>query len=177
MWIFFALWIAHYANRSLIFPWRVHTTGKAIPLTIVASAVGFNVMNAGLNGFYLGSLAAYPISWLADPRFLVGFALFLFGAIINIWADNKLIALRGHSEADYSVPRGGWFELISCPNHFGEVLEWFGFALMCWNLPALSFAIWTAANLIPRAISHHRWYLRVFADYPKRRKAVIPGIL
>src|SRR5271169_2541699 len=30
MWVFFALWVAHYTNRSLIFPWRVHTAGKAI---------------------------------------------------------------------------------------------------------------------------------------------------
>ncbi len=75
------------------------------------------------------------------------------------------------------VPRGGLFELVSCPNLSGEILQWFGFALMCWNLPALSFAIWTAANLIPRAISHHRWYRTHFADYPKSRRAVVPGIL
>jgi len=66
---------------------------------------------------------------------------------------------------------------VSCPNLFGEIVEWSGFAMMCWNLPALSFAIWTAANLIPRAISHHRWYRQRFADYPAARKAVIPFIL
>jgi hypothetical protein len=176
-WIFFALWVAHYANRSLIFPWRVHTTGKTIPLLIVVSAIGFNVVNAGLNGFFLGWLARYPQSWLADPRFIIGIVMFLAGAAVNIWADNKLIALRNGDGAQYSVPRGGLFEFVSCPNLFGEVVEWFGFALMCWNLPALSFAIWTAANLIPRAISHHRWYRQHFADYPRTRRAVIPGVL
>jgi steroid 5-alpha reductase family enzyme len=134
-------------------------------------------MNAGLNGFYLGSLATYPPSWLADPRFIIGIALFLFGAAMNIWADNRLIALRADGVVTYSIPSGGLFEFVSCPNLFGEIVEWFGFALMCWNLPALSFAIWTAANLIPRALSHHRWYRRAFADYPQRRKAIIPGIL
>src|SRR3569623_583764 len=69
MWIFFTAWVAHYANRSLIFPWRTKTRGKTIPLVIVLSAVGFNLVNAGLNGFYLGSLADYPNAWLADPRF------------------------------------------------------------------------------------------------------------
>jgi hypothetical protein len=178
MWIFFALWIAHYANRSLIFPWRVRTAGKTIPLAIVASAIGFNVVNAGLNGYYLGWLApTYPLSWLGDPRFICGIALFFFGAATNIWADDKLIALRRDGTAEYSVPCGGLFEYVSCPNLLGEILEWFGFALMCWNLPALSFAIWTAANLIPRAISHHRWYRHRFADYPKRRNAIFPGVL
>jgi hypothetical protein len=69
------------------------------------------------------------------------------------------------------------FEWISCPNLFGEIVEWFGFALMCWSLPALSFAIWTAANLIPRALSHHAWYRGHFPDYPQARRAVIPFVL
>jgi hypothetical protein len=48
---------------------------------------------------------------------------------------------------------------------------------MCWSLPALSFAIWTAANLAPRALSHHAWYRARFADYPKQRRALIPFML
>lgn len=176
MWIFFTAWVAHYANRSLIFPWRTKTRGKTIPLVIVLSAVGFNLVNAGLNGFYLGSLADYPDAWLADPRFQIGALLFLAGAAMNIWSDNRLIALRSNTQ-DYAIPRGGLFEWISCPNLFGEIVEWCGFALMCWNLPALAFAIWTAANLIPRARSHHAWYRRHFADYPRTRRAVIPFLL
>ncbi len=178
MWIFAAFWAAHYTNRSLIFPWRVRTTGKTIPLAIVAAAVSFNAVNAGLNGYYLGSLAIYPVGGLSDPRFIVGAAAFLAGAAVNIWADEKLIALRtGGAATDYIVPRGGLFELVSCPNLLGEIVEWSGFALMCWNLPALSFAIWTAANLIPRALSHHAWYRDHFGDYPPARRAVIPLLL
>jgi len=177
MWVFFALWVAHYANRSLIFPWRTKTRGKTIPLAIVLGAVSFNLVNAGLNGFYLGTLAHYPDRWLADPRFIVGLALFLAGAAINIHSDNRLIGLRSGSGQGYVIPRGGLFEWISCPNLFGEVVEWCGFALMCWNLPALSFAVWTAANLIPRALSHHAWYRAQFADYPAQRRAVIPLVL
>ena len=63
------------------------------------------------------------------------------------------------------------------PNHFGEIMEWLGFALMCWNLASLSFVVWTCSNLLPRALHHHKWYLQHFADYPKDRKAVIPFLL
>ena len=35
----------------------------------------------------------------------------------------------------------------------------------------------SAANLIPRAITTQRWYREKFPDYPKERKALIPGIL
>jgi hypothetical protein len=44
-------------------------------------------------------------------------------------------------------------------------------------MPALSFAIWTIANLLPRALQHHRWYQQTFSEYPAERKAVIPFIL
>jgi len=178
MWIFFAFWVAHYTNRSMIFPWRMRTAGKTIPLAIVASAVGFNAVNAGLNGYYLGWHASYPASWMWDIRFIAGAAAFLLGAFANIWADEKLIGIRsGGTSTSYAVPRGGLFETVSCPNHLGEIVEWFGFALMCWNLPALSFAFWTAANLIPRSLSHHAWYSKHFPDYPHDRSAVIPFLL
>ena len=103
--------------------------------------------------------------------------LFLFGFIINIQSDNYLLSLRKPGESGYSIPKGRWFGLVSCPNHFGEILEWTGFALMAWNLPAFSFAVWTAANLIPRAISHHKWYHAHFEHYPADRKAVIPYLV
>lgn len=178
MWVFFALWAAHYTNRSLIFPWRTRTRGKTMPLAIAGSAAIFNIMNAGLNGLFLGwSGVVYHVEWLSDPRFIIGIAIFALGAGINIWADNKLINLRSGNEQGYVIPRGGLFNAISCPNHFGEIIQWSGFALMCWNLPALSFAIWTAANLIPRAVSHHAWYKRTFGDYPQERRAVIPALL
>lgn len=178
MWVFFAFWTGHYINRSLIFPWRVRTTGKTIPVLIVVCAIFFNAVNAGLNGYYLGSLATYPVAWLWDVRFIAGALMFVAGAFINIRADNALIALRKSGGAsDYAIPRGGAFELVSCANHFGEIVQWSGFALACWNLPALSFAIWTAANLIPRSLSHQAWYRRHFADYPPARKAVIPFLL
>ncbi|NCX34980.1 MAG: hypothetical protein EBX23_06415, partial [Proteobacteria bacterium] len=29
----------------------------------------------------------------------------------------------------------------------------------------------------PRALAHHKWYQEKFSDYPKSRKAIIPGII
>jgi hypothetical protein len=178
VWIVFGLWVLHYIHRSLIFPFRTRSH-RQIPLLIVASAILFNTVNASLNGYYLGEFATgFPEVWESDPRFLVGLGLFLGGAAINVWADYRLIALRkNRSATDYGIPRGGLFNHISCPNHLGEIVEWAGFAVMCWNLPALSFAIWTAANLMPRSLSHHRWYRQTLAGYPDGRKAVIPYVV
>jgi 3-oxo-5-alpha-steroid 4-dehydrogenase 1 len=178
-WVLFSLWIMHYFNRSVIFPLRTKTTGKKMPGLIMFSAVFFNLVNASLNGYWLGFVAPpYPESWITDPRFILGGVIFIGGFIINQAADKKLIGLRKGGKSGYFIPHGGLFKYISCPNFFGEIIEWSGFALMAWNLPALSFAVWTAANLIPRALDHHKWYRSYFKEeYPTSRKAVIPFIL
>ncbi len=178
MWVFFALWSMHYLNRSLIFPWRTRTSGKKIPLTIVLFAMFFNVINGSLNGYFLGYLSeGIYENWFSSWQFWIGLTIFVSGVVINLLSDGTLLRLRRPGDTGYKIPRGGMFNWISCPNHFGEIVEWSGFAIMCWNLPALSFAIWTIANLVPRALSHHRWYRRYFPDYPKKRKAVIPFIV
>lgn len=176
-WFLFSLWVLHYLNRSFIYPFRARMEGKRIPLAIVISAVFFNLVNGFLNGYWLGNFAVFSSSWFSSAHVMAGMALFFTGAIINIQSDNTLIRLRQPGDTGYRIPTGGLFRWVSCPNHFGEILEWLGYALMAWNLPALSFAIWTAANLVPRALSHHRWYLRKFPHYPKERKAVVPGMV
>ena len=40
----------------------------------------------------------------------------------------------------------------------------------------LAFAVFTAANLGPRARSNHSWYQENFPDYPEGRRALIPGV-
>mgnify|MGYP003301402655 FL=1 len=68
------------------------------------------------------------------------------------------------------------YKYISCPNYFGEIIEWLGFAIMVWSLPAFTFVLWTIFNLVPRAVAHHKWYKNKFSDYPRNRKAIIPFI-
>jgi protein-S-isoprenylcysteine O-methyltransferase Ste14 len=176
--VFLLLWLAHYVNRSFVYPFRVRGGQRQMPLLIVALALCFNLGNAYFNGRHLFSFGPeYPLAWLWDPRFLCGVALFVAGFAINIHADGVLLRLRGHEADDYRIPRGGLYELVSCPNYLGEVMEWCGWALCTWSLAGLSFALWTAANLVPRAVSNHRWYRERFPDYPAGRRAVIPFLL
>lgn len=177
-WIFFSIWVIHYGNRIFVFPLRIRTAGKKMPLTIIVAGSFFNLMNAFLNGYWLGTMSpVYPVSWLTDPRFLIGIGFFVFGFLLNQSSDTYLISLRKGGKTGYFIPRKGMFRYVSCPNFLGEILEWTGFAIMTWSLPGLTFAIWTAANLIPRALHHHKWYRKEFKDYPRKRKAIIPGIL
>ena len=177
VWILFVLWIIHYFNRTLIYPFRIKATPKKMPLVIACSGAWFNLVNAGLNGYYLSELAPsdkYNANWLTSLPFIVGILLFFCGLIINWKADTILINLRKPGETGYKIPQGFLFKYISSPNLFGEIMEWSGFALMAFNLPALTFMVWTFANLVPRAKNHHDWYLKHFPDYSKERKIVFP---
>jgi len=148
-----------------------------MPLIIVGSGILFNLINGFSLGYYFANFASYPENYFTQPMFIAGMSLFITGIFINWKADNMLIQLRMPGETGYKIPRGWLFNYISCPNLFGEIIEWTGFAIMCWNLPAISFLVWTAANLIPRAVSHHKWYKREFENYPAKRKAIFPFIL
>lgn len=174
VYLFMGLFFLHYIHRSFIFPNFLRTKGKKMPLAIALSAMGFNFMNGFGLGYYWGSFAQYTTEWLSDPRFIIGIALFFIGMGINMNSDYYLISLRKEGETGYKIPKGGLFEYISCPNHLGEIIEWLGFAIMTWSLPALTFWIWTMANLIPRTLAHHKWYQEKFPDYSPNKKAVFP---
>ncbi len=177
--VFLGLWGLHYINRTLVYPFRTRTTGKKMPISIPLMAMFFN----SCNGFFLGFGLAYiypnmyPPGWLTEPASLIGMGLFLIGFLINLDADNRLLNLRKPGETGYKIPKGGLYKWISCPNYFGEIIEWTGYAILLWNLPGVSFLIWTIANLAPRAISHHKWYQEKFPDYPSNRKALIPFLI
>ena len=175
--VFLLMWEVHYIHRSFIYPFGLRGAGKRMPVVIAGMGFLFNGLNGYLNGRWLFTFSGgYSNSWLLDPRFVVGLLLFFVGFIINRQADRTLRHLRENGGSGYSVPQGGMYRWISCPNYFGEIIEWLGWAIATWSLAGLAFAVWTAANLAPRARSHHQWYRESFTDYPPERKALIPRL-
>jgi len=174
----FATWQAHYVHRTLIYPFQMRVgANSSMPVAVVAMGVIYNTANSFVNATWISTYGAYPTGWLADPRFVVGLAVFVAGYVINRHSDAVLRALRKPGETGYKVPRGGLYEWVSCPNYLGELLTWTGWTIATWSLAGLSFAVFTAANLVPRALANHRWYHDKFDDYPPARRAVIPYIL
>ena len=175
--VFTGIWMLHYVNRTFIFPFRMRGGQMDMPLMIVGLGFFFNLMNGYLQGRYIFTLGPVrDLAWFGDPRFICGVALFLVGYFINQQSDSILRALRKPGDIGYKIPVGGLYRYLSCPNYFGELLEWTGWAILTWSISGVVFVLWTAANLIPRARSHHRWYKDTFSDYPTRRKAVIPFV-
>lgn len=174
--ILLGIWQCHYLNRSFLYPFRIRSGTGRMPVVVVASGFAFNLLNAYVNARFISHFAEYGAGWSADPRFLAGSALFLAGFALNIHSDNTLIRLRKPGGSGYSIPRGGAFRFVSCPNYLGELMEWAGWAVATWSPAGLAFFAYTAANLVPRALAHHRWYRDRFEDYPAGRKALVPGL-
>lgn len=173
-----ALWQAHYLHRTFIYPFRLRTDGKRVALVIVVLGMLFNSLNAYINARQLSEFGHhYDAAWLVDPRFALGTLLFFVGYVINKDADRRLRNLRAPGETGYKVPHGGLYRWVSCPNYLGEIVEWIGFAIATWSLPGLAFALYTTANVGPRALAHHRWYREKFPDYPAQRRALIPYLV
>ena len=144
--------IAHYANRSLLYPLLLNKSSRGVPLLTISNAFLFCLYNGLLQSqvvfpnspaFEIHPSIIHPsphhhplVQAIVnmDPSTLIqslswlGLFLFLLGMAINIHSDSILRGLRAPGESGYRIPHGGFFSLISAPNYFGETLEWGGYA-------------------------------------------------
>jgi 3-oxo-5-alpha-steroid 4-dehydrogenase 1 len=175
--IFLGLWEVHYLHRAFLYPFSRRGKTQRLSLIVLLFGLFFNFINGYLNGRYLFTFStAYTNAWLVDPRLICGLIIMIAGFVINRQGDTILRNLRQPGEDRYKIPYGSFFRWISCPNYLGEIIIWTGWAIATWSLPGLCFAVWTAANLAPRARAHHRWYRSQFPEYPEERKALLPGV-
>lgn len=174
--VLFTLWMAHYVHRSLVFPYRMHSAGKRMPVVIVLLGATFNLFNAYLHARWLSEFHRYRPEWLLSAPFLVGTTIFFVGLSINLHADTALLRLRAPGETGYRIPQAGLFRLVASPNYLGEIVEWIGWAVLTWSPAGVAFAVFTIANLAPRAGANRRWYTDTFPDYPRERRALIPFV-
>lgn len=165
--IIFILFQVHYLQRSFIFPLLMRGTSK-MPISIVALGFFFNVCNAIMQGgwlFFFCPDDAYTIAWLHSPQFIIGTVLFFVGMVINMQADKIIRNLRKDDrDNNYYIPRGWLFGKINSANYFGEMLEWIGFAILMWSPSGLVFALWSFANIVPRAKAVYQRYILFFGD-------------
>ncbi len=173
-------YLLHYFQRSFIFPLLMR--GKStMPVAIMLMGLVFNTMNSYIIGGWLYEYAPsgmYETSWLWSPRFIIGAVVFFAGMGINLHSDHVIRNLRKPGDTKHYIPRKGFYRYVTSANYFGEFTEWVGFAILTWSPAGLLFAIWTFANLGPRAKSLTEKYEKEFGDeYTKlNKKHIIPFI-
>jgi 3-oxo-5-alpha-steroid 4-dehydrogenase 1 len=181
--VLLGLWCFHYTYRTFIYPFLPRAS--TMSLSVVSMGFALNVCFSYLNGRWLFHFGPQlGLSWLLDPRFLIGVLLFVGGFALHSSSDAILRRLRAPGEKSgegrrgapkgYKIPRGGGYALVSCPNYLGELLQWSGWTLCTWSLAGLCILAVSAANLVPRARLNHRWYREHLPGYPAERRALIP---
>ena len=178
--IFLILFEIHYFQRSFIFPFLIR--GKSVmPMSVILMGVVFNTLNALMQGgwiFYVAPENMYEISWLTTPQFIIGTLIFFVGMIINIHSDYIIRHLREPGDTKHYLPKKGMFKYVTSANYFGEFVEWCGFAILTWSLAGAVFALWTFANLAPRASKIYDNYKKEFGNEldTKKVKRILPFI-
>lgn len=178
--IFLILFEIHYFQRSFVFPFLIRGKSK-MPLSVIVMGVVFNVLNAIMQGgwiFYVSPENMYELSWLTTPQFIIGTLIFFAGMLINIHSDYVIRNLRKPGDTRHYLPKKGMFKYVTSANYFGEFVEWLGFAILTWSLSGAVFAVWTFANLTPRAAKIYDNYKKEFGDEldTKKVKRIIPFI-
>ncbi len=178
--IMFGIFQIHYFQRSFIFPFLLKGKSK-MPLSIILMGAVFNTLNGIMQGgwlFYISPSGYYTTEWLISPQFIIGTAIFIAGFVININSDSIIRNLRKPGDSKHYLPKGGLYNYVTSANYFGEILEWIGFAVLTWSLSGAVFALWTIANLVPRANTIYKKYKEEFGLQMQGRnlKRIIPYI-
>lgn len=179
--IFLILFELHYFNRSFIFPLRLRGKSK-MPLSIILMGVLFNSLNAAMQGgwlfYHCAHIPRYGTAWLTTPWFILGTLVFFAGMAININSDAVIRNLRKPGDTKHYLPTKGLYRYVTSANYFGEFVEWIGYAILTLSPSGAIFALWTFANLGPRAHRIHKRYLEEFPEEMKAhpRKRLIPFV-
>ncbi len=169
---FFIFFQFHYFRRAFLFPFMLKGESK-MPLSIMFMGITFNLCNAFMQGgwlFYVSPEDYYPLTWFYSPQFIIGTIIYFSGMYINISSDRIIRSLRKPGDTKYYLPTGGLFNYVSSAHYFGETIQWIGFAILTWSISGAVFALWTFANLVPRANAVYHKYQAMFGEEIKNKK-------
>ena len=192
----------HYTYRALISPLFLNPSMSPIHISVWASALSFQLINATCIGGWLGGYGpTTKEEWAGTAmRVELGLMIFGIGLLGNMYHDDELREIRRAAARNqkrkqeekgekangkgvdkvYMVPENGLFRSVLFPHYLCEWIEWGGFwmvgGLAC--VPARSFLVNEITAMLPRALSGKQWYVERFGkEKIGSRKAVIPGII
>lgn len=158
-------------NLSAYLVGYIHYFGSVV--VILSQAEGFVRTD--------GSLLPYRFE--LSPRIAFWIAVFVYAWRYQFQTNLILASLRKDRSGNvisqkHSVPRGGYFELISSPHMFFEIVMYIAlYAIIARNTSAVYVLVWVISNQTMNSWLTHQWYRENFKDYPATRRALIPYVL
>uniref|UniRef100_A0A6J0TPY4 Polyprenal reductase n=1 Tax=Pogona vitticeps TaxID=103695 RepID=A0A6J0TPY4_9SAUR len=132
-------------------------------------------MDAHITGHGKGS--RLTISWYH----ILGLLMFIWASVHQHRCHVILANLRKTKSGkvvnmDHRIPFGDWFEMVSCPHYFAELLIYISMAV---TFGLKNFSWWLVVmyvffNQAVSAVLCHEYYQSNFKHYPTCRKAYIP---
>ncbi|XP_055626159.1 polyprenol reductase [Toxorhynchites rutilus septentrionalis] len=158
-------------NLSAYLVGYIHYFGSVV--VILSQAEGFVRTD--------GSLLPYRFE--LSPRIACWIAVFVYAWRYQFQSNLILASLRKDRSGNvitqkHSVPKGGYFELVSSPHMFFEIVMYTAlYAIIARNTSAAYVLVWVISNQTMNSWLTHQWYRENFKDYPSTRRALIPYVL
>ncbi|XP_028301003.1 polyprenal reductase isoform X1 [Gouania willdenowi] len=121
---------------------------------------------------------------MQDWLLLLGCAVFIWASLLQHRSMVLLAQLRTGKSGTvetlvHRVPNGGWFELVSCPHYFAELLIYVSLSLVSGGLSLTWWLVvlYVFFNQALAAQLCHELYVSKYESYPKNRNAFIPFVL
>ena len=179
----FVLVMAHFLKRELESVFVHRFSNATMPaFNIVKNSTHYWLLSGLVlgGGVYSPSLGVEAVrGTVRDNHAFIWFfvLLWLLSELGNFRAHITLMNLRPKGTRVRQIPRGGAFELVSCPNYFFEALSWFAITAMTLSLSALIFLVVSSVQMTLWAIKKHKNYRKEFGDqYPRQRKIMYPYV-
>jgi len=169
--------IGHYLKRELETLFVHRFSNETMPIFNIFKNCSHYWLLMGLSIYFLLHPKYTPPTWANDKIFygLTGaFSIFEF---MNLRCHIILRNLRPPGTTKRGIPKGSGFGLVSSANYFWESLCWLTFAIHSQTLFAWVFFICSFGQMTLWAQKKHSAYRKQFKDYPRVRKAIIPGLL
>ncbi|CAM8999025.1 unnamed protein product [Rhodiola kirilowii] len=113
-------YLLHYFNHTILYPLRLlcQRSDEPYPIPVASMVFGSDCLNAYLQARSLSNYEDYEANEWLWWRFVVGLVVFGFRMRMNVKSDVVLVGLKSGGRG-YKIPRGGWFEAVTCPNYLG----------------------------------------------------------
>jgi len=120
-----------------------------------------------LTAMQCGAVALFLFAWYNQ---------FQSNLILANLRKNKTGAVLNHK---HHLPSGGYFNLVSAPHMFFEIILYIAIQLLLpTNTSWIFVLLWVVSNQIENAWLTHKWYTQNFEDFSKlNRRAIIPYLL
>lgn len=156
----------HYFGAFLAIVSQAHGFVRARPTPSIVSGNDVQLSFADCGLLQWLAVAVFLYAW--HQQFVANLTL----ANLRCDRDGAVVTQK------HLLPRGGYFELVSAPHMFFEIVLYMAvYVIVHTNSSWLFVMCWVLTNQLENAWLTHKWYAANFVDYPPQRRAIFPMLL